>query len=198
LSRSPWAHVAVVRSSSAHRRRWSKSGGTTQVVAETVWRAISRGFIGGVAGTAVMTLGEKIEQRFTGRPDSYVPARTMSRLFGLRRPNKKSLARNWVMHWGTGATLGVVRGVMANLGLRGPKSSAALLALRLFTDQSLENAMGVSDSPTQWPLDIAAIDTLHKGVYAFATGAAVDALLPARTSRRPALRGGPSDPAAGG
>jgi hypothetical protein len=145
---------------------------------ETVWRAMSRGFIGGVAGTAVMTLGEKIEQRFTHRPDSYVPARTLSRLIGLRKPNKKSPARNWAMHWGTGATLGVVRGMMASLGLRGLKSSAAFLALRLFTDQSLENAMGVSDSPTQWPRDIAAIDVLHKGVYSFATGVAVDALLP--------------------
>lgn len=161
-------------------------------MAETAWRAISRGFIGGVAGTAVMTLGEKIEQRFTRRPDSYVPARTLSRLLGLPQPNKKSPARNWVMHWGTGATLGVVRGMAANLGLRGAKSSAALLALRLLADQSLENAMGVSNPPTQWPLGIAAIDTLHKGVYAFATGVAVDALLPSQKSRRPALPGGPS------
>jgi hypothetical protein len=148
------------------------------MVVETVWRAMSRGFIGGVAGTAVMTLGEKIEQRFTHRPDSYVPARTLSRLIGLRKPNKKSPARNWAMHWGTGATLGVVRGMMASLGLRGLKSSAAFLALRLFTDQSLENAMGVSDPPTQWPPEIAAIDVFHKGVYCFATGVAVDAFLP--------------------
>jgi hypothetical protein len=148
-----------------------------------MWLAVSRGFFSGILGTAVMTAGEKIEQRLTGRPDSYVPARTISRLLGLRRPNKKSLRRNWAMHWGTGAVLGVVRGLMAYFGFRGFKSSLAFLLMRLSTDQSLESSVGVSDSPTNWPRDILTIDVLHKGVYAVATGATVDALLPPRLAR---------------
>lgn len=87
------------------------------------------------------------------------------------------------MHWGTGAVLGVARGLMAYLGFRGFKSSLAFLLMRLFTDQSLENSVGVSDSPTNWPRDILTIDVLHKGVYAFATGATADALLPPRLAR---------------
>jgi hypothetical protein len=81
------------------------------------------------------------------------------------------------MHWGTGAVLGIVRGLMAHSGFRGFKSSLAFVLLRLLTDQSLESSVGVSDSPTNWPRDILTIDVLHKGVYAFATGATVDALL---------------------
>jgi hypothetical protein len=32
-----------------------------------------RGALAGLAGTAAMTLAEKVEQQVTGRPDSYVP-----------------------------------------------------------------------------------------------------------------------------
>lgn len=31
----------------------------------------------------VMTVGEKIEQRLTGRPDSHVPGRVLERLIGM-------------------------------------------------------------------------------------------------------------------
>jgi hypothetical protein len=35
-------------------------------------RAALRGAVAGLAGVAVMTAGEKLEQRVTGRPDSYL------------------------------------------------------------------------------------------------------------------------------
>jgi hypothetical protein len=137
---------------------------------------LAKGLIGGLIGAVVMTIGEKAEQRLTGRPDSYVPARTAARLFGLRRPNRKSVPRNWAMHYGTGAVAGMARGLMAAMGLRGPAASSAHLLMRLTTDQSLEGITGVSRPPQTWPLGIAAVDVLHKGIYAFTTGAVVDAL----------------------
>jgi hypothetical protein len=36
-------------------------------------RALWQGLVAGAAGVAVMTLGEKVEQRLIGRPDSHVP-----------------------------------------------------------------------------------------------------------------------------
>ncbi|MCZ9352540.1 hypothetical protein NGM36_22690 [Streptomyces mutabilis] len=43
-------------------------------------RALWQGLLVGTAGVLAMTLGEKAEQRLTGRPDSHVPARTLERL----------------------------------------------------------------------------------------------------------------------
>ena len=146
---------------------------------------VAAGLVAGIAGTAVMTAVEKAEQRFTGRPNSYVPARTAARLFGLRRPDRKSLPRNWAMHWGTGAVLGVVRGVMARRGLRGPFWSGVHFVMRFATDQSLESAVGTSKPPQTWPGDIALIDVGHKAAYAFATGAIADALVANREGPRP-------------
>ena len=142
-------------------------------------RAALLGMAAGAAGTAVMTLGEKVEQRFTGRPDSYVPSRTLQRLLGRRRP-RDDWALNHAMHWGTGISVGALRGVMAAAGLRGPWASAMFSVLRLTTDQTLENATGVGAPPWTWPRDELVIDLAHKGVYAFATGVVADAL----TARR--------------
>jgi hypothetical protein len=140
-------------------------------------RIVRSGLLGGLIGTAVMTLAENLEQRYTHRADSYVPARTAARLFGARQPDKKSIPRNWAMHWGTGAVMGIVRAGMSAGGMSGLDASAVHLLLRFSTDQTLENATGVGSPPWTWPPDELTLDVIHKAIYAFATGAAVDALM---------------------
>jgi hypothetical protein len=151
-------------------------------------RSVWQGAVAGAAGVAVMTLGEKVEQRFTGRPDSYMPARVLERL--LRRPEapgRQPASLNWTMHAGQAVALGVLRGVMANSGLRGPWSSAMFTVVRLVNDQVLENATGVGAPPWTWPRRELVVDVLHKAVYAYATGAVAD-LLAARSGPGPGQR----------
>ena len=134
-----------------------------------------RGLAAGFAGVAVMTAVEKVEQAFTHRPNSFVPAHTLERVLGLQtKPDEERLWLNWAMHYGQGALLGAVRAYMAKRGFRGPVGSFILLNLRLINDQTLENATGVGAPPWTWPVDEQAIDHAHKAVYAFATGAFVD------------------------
>ncbi|GGX84960.1 hypothetical protein GCM10010358_43810 [Streptomyces minutiscleroticus] len=158
-------------------------------------RVLWQGLLAGTAGAVVMTLGEKAEQRLTGRPDSHVPARTLERVTGMpERPGKQSLPVNWAMHFGQAALLGVLRSTMAHAGLRGPWSSAKFTVVRLTNDQILENATGVGAPPQTWPRRELAVDLLHKAVYAFATGAVADALAarsgPGPGQRHAALRPG--------
>jgi hypothetical protein len=125
-----------------------------------------------------MTVAEKIEQVFTHRPNSFVPAHTLERLLRLpEKPNKERLWLNWTMHWGQGILLGAVRGMMAERGVRGPVGSFLFMNLRLLNDQTLENATGVGALPWTWPRDEQVIDLLHKGIYAFAAGATADWLI---------------------
>src|SRR3712207_4993247 len=142
-------------------------------------RAAALGMASGLAGAAVMTAAEKVEQRFTKRPNSYVPGHTLSHLLGLEHPDRDHWPRNMAMHYGTGAMAGAVRGVMAAANLRGPRASLMFTNLRLSTDQLLENATGVGAPPWTWPRDELAIDVAHKAVYALATGAIADALIEA-------------------
>jgi len=138
-------------------------------------RAWAQGAVAGVAGVAVMTAGEKVEQALTGRPSSYVPARALLTLLG-RHPTDAEQPVGWnhAMHWGTGALLGGLRGVWAVTGIRGPVASSWHTVVRLAFDQTVENVTGVGAPPMTWPLDERAVDVLHKAVYAAATGLVAD------------------------
>lgn len=143
-----------------------------------IGKAALNGLLAGLAGAAAMTLAEKIEQLFTRRPDSYVPAHTLERLIRLpHKPDEERLLLNWTMHWGQGILMGAVRGLMAESGVRGPVGSFLFLNLRLLNDQTLENATGVGALPWTWPKDEQVIDLLHKAIYAFTTGAVADSLI---------------------
>jgi hypothetical protein len=149
-------------------------------------RTVGKGLVAGAAGVAAMTVGEKIEQAVTGRPNSYVPAHTLERLLRLpQKPDSERLALNWAMHCGQGVALGVVRAWMAERGLRGPVCSHMFMNLRLLNDQTLENVTGAGAPPWTWPLHEQIIDLWHKAVYAYITGLVADALLtrPAHSSR---------------
>ncbi|UWZ36448.1 hypothetical protein Drose_36420 [Dactylosporangium roseum] len=139
-------------------------------------RAVWQGLVSGLAGAAVMTVAEKVEQRLTGRPDSYVPARVLARLTGLPERNKYQRSLNLAMHYGQGVFVGVLRSVMAQAGLRGPVASGMFTVARLTNDQILENATGVGAPPQTWPRRELAADVLHKTIYGFVTGAVADAL----------------------
>ena len=123
-----------------------------------------------------MTAVEKLEQAFTHRPNSFVPAHTLERVLGLpTKPDEERLWLNWTMHWGQGVLLGAVRGLMAERGFRGPVGSFLFMNLRLLNDQTLENATGVGAPP--WATDEQVIDLLHKAIYALDTGATADRLI---------------------
>ena len=156
-----------------------------------MFSTIARGTAAGLAGAAVMTGAEKLEQALTGRPNSYVPGRTLAHLLGLSRPDEDRVGRNWLMHYGTGAAAGVVRGAMARANLRGPAASFMHTWIRLATDQTLENATGVGAPPPTWPRSELVIDVAHKAIYSFATGLFADALIeprPTSSVKRPAQR----------
>jgi hypothetical protein len=134
--------------------------------------------LAGFAGVAAMTATEKLEQVLSGRPNSFVPAHTLERLLRMpHKPDRERVLLNWGMHWGQGIVLGVVRGFMAERGLRGPMASFLFMNFRLLNDQSLENLTGAGSPPWTWPVYEQAIDLLHKAVYAFVTGLVADRLV---------------------
>jgi hypothetical protein len=140
-------------------------------------KLVVKGAAAGIAGVGAMTAVEKLEQRLTGRPDSYVPGRTLAHVLGLPHPDRDDRVRNLAMHFGTGALAGVVRAGMARANLRGPLASLMHSSLRLSVDQTLENATGVGAPPWTWPRDEQAIDLVHKAIYAFVAGAVADRLV---------------------
>jgi hypothetical protein len=151
---------------------------TSTTRATTLGRAAALGAVSGVVGASVMAVGEKLEQAVTHRPDSYVPARALLATLGRRTPDDaKPTGWNFAMHYATGAAVGSLRGVWAALGMRGPRADLAHAAVRLATDQTIENVTAVGAPPHTWPALDQAVDFLHKGVYSFVTGLVADRLI---------------------
>jgi len=153
---------------------------------QALGRAAARGAAAGLVGVAAMTLAEKLEQAVTGRPNSYVPARTLLTLLGGRPgENARPFAWNHAMHWGTGAALGAVRGMWAVTGIRGPEANATHTVVRLAFDQTLENVTGAGAPPSTWPRQERIVDIAHKAVYSVVTGLVADRFVrPSRVSQR--------------
>ena len=151
-----------------------------------IGRAAARGAAAGLLGVAAMTAGEKAEQAATGRPDSYVPGRTLLTLLGRHpRDADRPVVWNHAMHWGTGAALGALRGIWAAVGLRGPRAHLAHTVVRLAFDQTMENATGCGAPPRTWPVREQLWDTAHKTVYSLATSLIAERLVaPTLESRR--------------
>jgi hypothetical protein len=149
----------------------------------TLLGAAGRGAVAGLAGVAVMTAGEKIEQAITHRPNSYVPARTLLTMLG-QSPDDSDQPVGWnhAMHWGTGAVLGALRGVWSATGIRGGEATVTHTVVRLAFDQTAENATGVGAPPSMWPRSERLVDIGHKAVYSWVTGAVSDRII------RPELR----------
>jgi hypothetical protein len=148
------------------------------------------GAVCGVGGALAMAASARAEQLVTRRPSSYVPGRTLAHLLRLRRPRADRVRRNLAMHYGTGAAVGAIRGVMAASNLRGPFASLMHANVRLAVDQTLENATGVGAPPWTWPREELVVDLVHKGVYALVTGALADRAIrpsPRSSARRRAL-----------
>ena len=142
-------------------------------------RGALRGAAAGLLGVAAMTVGEKVEQSLTRRPDSYVPGRALLTLAGRHAPDRaKPIVANHLLHWATGAALGALRGVWSVVGLRGPRANLTHTVVRLSFDQTVENASGAGAPPHTWPLNEQAVDVWHKAVFSFVTGALADRWVP--------------------
>src|SRR5918911_1129158 len=128
----------------AGRARWLRHDRHRSIdVGARVRAGAWKGMLAGAGGAAVMTLGEKLEQRLTSRPDSFMPAHTLERVLGVKqRRDAERRGLNVGMHVGQAILLGAWRGLMAEGGLRGARASAMFAVIRLANDQTLENITG--------------------------------------------------------
>jgi len=142
--------------------------------AGTLAGSIGKGLVAGVAGTAAMTVSSTVEARLRHRAASSAPARATAKVLGIKEfEDHVAEARfNDLAHWGYGTGWGVVRGLLAAVGLspRGATAAhgAAVWGSALVTLPALEVAPPI----VFWPKAEIAIDIWHHAVYAAATGLA--------------------------
>lgn len=118
-----------------------------------------------------MSLTNNIEQLFTKRPNSYVPAKTIAYHLGLeslRREHPDIV--NHLHHMGMAIICAPVRAIMSYYGIIGPFASYLFSFIRLTADEAVEFSAGTSTWPWTWPINEQVIDVLHKGAYSLIVG----------------------------
>jgi hypothetical protein len=136
--------------------------------------SIGRGLVAGLAGTAAMTVSSTLEAKLRGRAPSSAPARATAKVLGIKEfEDGIAEARfNDLSHWGYGTSWGVVRGLLAALGLSPRAATVAHGAAVYGAAQVTLPALDIAPPAAFWPKAEIAIDAFHHAVYAAATGLA--------------------------
>lgn len=135
---------------------------------------LGKGLVAGAVGTAAMTVSSTLEAKARGRGSSTTPADAAAKVLGVRPDEKSGERFNNAVHWGYGTGWGMVRGLLAALGLSGPAAALAHFAAVWGSEQVVLPATGVGKPIWTYGATEAAVDGCHHAVYAAATSAAYE------------------------
>jgi len=143
--------------------------------------ALGRGVLAGLAGTAVMTVFQKlVEMPLTGRPDSYAPASFAEEVLPIDPPTGPGrMQLNYGTHFALGTLWGSAHALAARAGLRGLRATGVVFGVVYSGDVLLNTALGLYE-PLTWSGKDWAIDVVDKLVQAAATGVVYDTVLAPR------------------
>jgi hypothetical protein len=146
--------------------------------ANTLARAIGKGVVAGLAGTAAMTVSSTVEAKLRGRAFSDAPARATAKVLGIAEfEDARAKARfSDLSHWGYGTAWGVAHGLLRELGLGRKAATPAHFAAVWGSAAAMLPALEIAPPFVFWGKEEVAIDLFHHGVYAAATGLAYELL----------------------
>jgi hypothetical protein len=135
------------------------------------------GLVAGFVGTTVMTVGQLVEMRLSGRKESKAPAEAATKLLHLSPEDEQAEAQlNTLIHWAYGTGWGLFRPAVAGLGLSGWPATGAHFAAIQGTAWVMLPSLKLAPPPTEWGAKAIATEMFHHAVYAVVTGLTYDAL----------------------
>lgn len=134
---------------------------------------LGRGIVAGAAGAVVMTAGQTIEMRITGRQGSDTPATAAQRLLRIERFESDAARERFssLVHWGYGTGWGVVRGALGTF-VSPVAADAALFAGVWGGEQVIMPALDISEPTVKMGTQAIVMDGGFHALYAVATGLA--------------------------
>ena len=141
-------------------------------------RAIGKGVVAGLAGTAAMTVSSIVEAKLRHRAFSKAPAKAAEKALGIAKfESDRDEARfSDLVHWGYGTGWGVVRAILREFGL-GPKLSTPAHFAAVWGSALVSlPALDVAPPVTMWEREEVLIDVFHHLVYATAVAVAYERL----------------------
>jgi hypothetical protein len=139
--------------------------------------AIGKGLLAGLAGTAAITLSQRIEMRITKRKASEAPVKVAEQVTNVKPVAEESKEKvSQEIHWAYGTSWGIARGIIGLTGLKGLPAIAAHFAAIWGTAIVMLPAYKAGPKISEQDPRTIAVDAMHHAVYALAAGLAYDAL----------------------
>jgi len=139
--------------------------------------AIGKGLIAGFCGTVAMTISQKIEMKKTGRSGSDTPALAGGKVLGVQPVDEMAKNKfNNVVHFGYGSLLGIIRGMLTIIGIRGIGASIFHAVIMQVLSFILLPGLKVAPPAKEWGKKAIAIEGLHHVVLAIFAGIVYDYL----------------------
>jgi hypothetical protein len=146
------------------------------VLAE-VGAAIGIGLMAGLAGTLAMTISQAIEMKITGRKPSDTPANAVREVLDIKPVTEsKSAEVSNKVHWVYGTSLGIIRGGLNLIGLKGWAATSIHFIKIWGAEQLMLPYLRVAPPITKEKPKVIAIDVFHHLVYAVTAGCVFDAI----------------------
>lgn len=128
---------------------------------------IGVGLMAGLAGTALMSLAQKVETMISPREPSTAPADAIDEIAGIAPKGKEARQKmSSLAHWGYGTSLGAVRGILAGTPLPRPVADALFFGAVWSAPMAYLPALGVTPPPSEWGGGQIAKDGAHHLIYA--------------------------------
>lgn len=148
--------------------------------------ALGIGLIAGLAGTAAVTLSKKLDSKCEERKPDKTVLDVAAHVLDIEPSSKEKEAKVVEeVHWAYGACLGVVRGALSFLGLRGWKATVVHFATLWYVEKMLfpDLKLAFPDVDTAKPIteekpENIAHESMHEAIYAITTGIVFDAIMP--------------------
>ena len=107
----------------------------------------------------------------------HLPAAAAGKVLGVKPQGEDGEQRfSSAVRWGYGTSWGAVRGLLGAAGVDGPVATAIHGALVWCSAAAMLPSRGVASPVWRWGAREIAIDLVHHGVYAVATGTAYEAI----------------------
>ena len=143
----------------------------------TIAAAVGKGLFAGVAGTAAITVSQRLAAKLQDGGAGDAQAEATEKVLGVTPTGDPEKERwNRLVHWAYGTAWGGVRGLLDVAGLRQAAATGAHFGLVWGTAATMLPALRIAPPPTEWPPQQIATDALHHAVYAIAAGIAYEAL----------------------
>jgi hypothetical protein len=130
----------------------------------------ARGLAAGLAGTAALTVSQRIEMRVTGRPPSDLPAKVAEGVLGISPRGRQRELVATATHWFNNTSVGLGRAALGSAGLRGAPAAFGTFVLYLGGGALMFTRLGVASAVPR------PVDLVHAGVYAAVTSTVYERL----------------------